>query len=84
MYWDHAPVDCAHPLDDGTAALMYRSIDATVDGLGRDGRRWRALVGPLASRFDDLAAEVMRPIAHVPGICSPSRHWVHELCHRRR
>lgn len=66
LYWDHAPVDCAHPLDDGTAALMYRSIDATVDGLGRDGRRWRALVGPLASRFDDLAAEVMRPIAHVP------------------
>ncbi len=66
LHWDHAPVDCAHPLDDGTAALMYRSIDATVDGLGRDGARWRALVGPLSSRFDDLAAEVMRPIAHVP------------------
>ncbi|GAA1899885.1 phytoene desaturase family protein [Williamsia serinedens] len=66
LHWDHAPIDCAHPLDDGTAALLHRSIDTTADGLGRDGARWRALVGPLASRFDDLASEVMRPIAHVP------------------
>ncbi|GAA2053974.1 phytoene desaturase family protein [Williamsia deligens] len=66
LQWDHSPIDCAHPLDDGTAALLHRSIDATADGLGRDGRRWRALVGPLATRFDDLAAEVMQPIAHVP------------------
>ncbi|MGU3292624.1 phytoene desaturase family protein [Williamsia sp. M5A3_1d] len=66
LQWDHAPIDCAHPLDDGTAALIHRSIETTADGLGRDGRRWRALVGPLAARFDDLAAEVMQPIAHVP------------------
>jgi phytoene dehydrogenase-like protein len=66
LHWDHAPVDCAHPLDDGTAALMCRSLDATDEGFGPDGARWRALVGPLASRFDDLASEVMRPIAHVP------------------
>ncbi|KQS00626.1 FAD-dependent oxidoreductase [Williamsia sp. Leaf354] len=66
LQWDHAPIDCAHPLDDGTAALIHRSIDATVEGLGRDGPRWRALVGPLAARFDDLAAEVMQPIVHLP------------------
>lgn len=66
LQWDHAPIDCAHPLDDGTAALIHRSIDTTVDGLGRDGPRWRALVGPLAARFDDLATEVMQPIVHLP------------------
>ncbi|WP_328857143.1 NAD(P)/FAD-dependent oxidoreductase [Williamsia herbipolensis] len=66
LQWDHAPIDCAHPLDDGTAALIHRSIDTTVEGLGRDGPRWRALVGPLAARFDDLATEVMQPIVHLP------------------
>ncbi|MGZ8178739.1 phytoene desaturase family protein [Williamsia sp. SKLECPSW1] len=66
LHWDHAPIDCAHPLDDGSAALIHRSVDATAAGLGSDGGRWRGLVGPPAARFDDLAAEVMRPIAHVP------------------
>ncbi|MCX6467866.1 MAG: NAD(P)/FAD-dependent oxidoreductase [Corynebacteriales bacterium] len=66
LQWDHAPIDCAHPLDDGTATLIHRSIDTTVEGLGRDGPRWRALVGPLAARFDDLATEVMQPIVHLP------------------
>jgi phytoene dehydrogenase-like protein len=30
--WIESPASCAHPLDDGTAVVVERSVDATVDG----------------------------------------------------
>ena len=35
----HPDAQAAHPLDDGTAVLLERDLDATADGLGEDGRR---------------------------------------------
>src|SRR6202022_3926862 len=64
--WKWPEVDCAHPLDDGTAGVLYRSIDRTVAGLGADGRRWRVAVGDLGAGFDKLGEDLMRPILHVP------------------
>ena len=32
----------AHPLDGADAALVYRDVGRTADGLGRDARAWRA------------------------------------------
>nr|WP_314142793.1 NAD(P)/FAD-dependent oxidoreductase [uncultured Rhodococcus sp.] len=64
--WKWAEVDCAHPLDGGDAGLIYRSIDATADGLGPDGTRWKRMFGDIARNFDVLAADLMRPIANVP------------------
>jgi phytoene dehydrogenase-like protein len=64
--WKWPEVDCAHPLDDGTAGLLYRSIDQTVAGMGADGRRWRLAVGDLAEGFDDLCQDLMRPVVHIP------------------
>ncbi|MGV9670889.1 phytoene desaturase family protein [Gordonia sp. NPDC003504] len=66
LSWCLPPVDCAHPLDTGEAGLLYRSIDETARALGRDGRRWRLAFGDLAAGFDDLAADLLRPIVHVP------------------
>ncbi|MDQ2827235.1 MAG: FAD-dependent oxidoreductase, partial [Actinomycetota bacterium] len=48
LEWVHPQTPAAHPLPDGRAALLERSIDATADGLGPDAGAWRALVGPLA------------------------------------
>src|SRR5689334_6607081 len=36
LEWIHPPVPLAHPLDDGTAVLMHRSISETCAGLGAD------------------------------------------------
>ena len=47
LTWKWAEVDFAHPLDDGSAGVLYRSIEKTVTGLGSDGRRWRLAVGDL-------------------------------------
>ena len=43
-----------------------RSIEHTAQLLGRDGKRWRQLIGPIASGFDDLVEDVLRPVAHLP------------------
>lgn len=66
LRWRRPEIDCAHPLDSGETALLFRSITETADGLGADGRRWRAALGDLARNFDDLGHDLLRPIAHAP------------------
>jgi phytoene dehydrogenase-like protein len=64
--WKWPEIDCAHPLDDGTAGVLYQSIEKTIAGLGPDGRRWRLAVGDLVGGFDELSRDLMRPVLHVP------------------
>jgi phytoene dehydrogenase-like protein len=59
-------IDCAHPLDDGTAGVLYQSIETTVARMGPDGARWRCAVGDLAAGFDDLAQDLLRPVINIP------------------
>jgi phytoene dehydrogenase-like protein len=66
LQWAWPTVDLAHPLDDGSAGVLVRSIEQTAQLLGRDGKRWRRLIGPIASGFDDLVEDVLRPAAHLP------------------
>src|SRR6201996_4652644 len=66
LTWRWPEVQYAHPLDGGTGAAACRSVDATVAGLGDDGRRWRSVFGGLAERFDDITTDFMRPMLHVP------------------
>ncbi|HEX2028503.1 MAG TPA: NAD(P)/FAD-dependent oxidoreductase [Nitriliruptorales bacterium] len=66
LEWVHPDVPVAHPLDDGSAVLLHRSIDETAANLGPDGDAWRATMEPLAQRFDALVEELTRPIAHLP------------------
>jgi phytoene dehydrogenase-like protein len=59
----HPDVPFAHPLDDGTAVIVERSIDATTAGLCRhDAREYRRLLAPLCARADHLMdALLLRP-----------------------
>jgi phytoene dehydrogenase-like protein len=41
------PAPLAHPLDDGTAVMLERSVEETAAGLGADRRTYRRLYGPL-------------------------------------
>lgn len=56
----------AQPLDGGRAALAYRDLSRTVEGLGRDGRAWSRLLGPLVDRADELLADVLGDLRHLP------------------
>ncbi len=66
LTWNWPEVDCAHPLDDGTAGVLHQSIERTAAGMGPDGKRWRCAVGDLAAGFDELAGDLLRPVLGVP------------------
>jgi phytoene dehydrogenase-like protein len=66
LTWKWPEIDCAHPLDDGTAGVLYRSIEQTAAGLGPDGRRWRRALADLVAGFDDLAQDLLRPVINIP------------------
>ncbi|WP_030688472.1 phytoene desaturase family protein [Streptomyces sp. NRRL B-1347] len=44
----------AHPLPDGSATAVWRSIDRTADHLGMDGPRWARLMAPLVHRTTEV------------------------------
>ncbi len=56
----------AHPLDGGRAGLAWRDLDRTAGELGEDGKAWRALVGPLAARWQQVTAFAMSDFRHLP------------------
>jgi phytoene dehydrogenase-like protein len=62
LEWVHPEAPLAHPLDDGTAVLLERSIDRTAANLGKDGEAWRAIFEPLAEAWPRLRHEVLAPL----------------------
>jgi len=61
LEWIHPPLPLAHPLDDGTAAVLDRSVDATAEELGPDARAYRRLMGPLVAGSEHLFRELVGP-----------------------
>jgi len=59
--WVHPPNLVAHPLDDGTAAVLRKSVEETAESLGEDGKAYRRLIGPLAAKSDALMADLVGP-----------------------
>ncbi len=66
LEWRWSPIDLAHPLDDGSAGVMVKSIEETAEGLGEDGAAWRRLFGSSSEHFDELNEDTLRPIVHLP------------------
>jgi phytoene dehydrogenase-like protein len=66
LRWAWPDVDLAHPLDGGRAALLHRSIDETVAGLGNDGAAWRRTFAGPSRAIGALLDDVCRPPLHLP------------------
>lgn len=66
LHWIHPGLPLAHPLDDGSAVTLDRSITVTGQGFGADKSGYEALMSPLFERWEDLAAEFLQPMLHVP------------------
>ena len=60
--WIEPKFAIAHPLDDGTAAILERSLDATASRLGADAPEYKKLILPLVDAADVLFSEILRPI----------------------
>ncbi|MFD7233447.1 phytoene desaturase family protein [Streptomyces sp. NPDC059881] len=60
LEWLHPPLPMAHPFDDGTAAVLSRSVAETAASFGpRDAGAYRRLVAPYLGRWDTLARDFM-------------------------
>lgn len=67
LAWAHPDAPLAHPLEDGRAAVLERSVEATAAALGgADGDAWRRTFAPLAAAAEDLFAAILGPPLRVP------------------
>ncbi|MGF6882684.1 phytoene dehydrogenase-like protein [Nocardia sp. GAS34] len=66
LSWRTPDIDCVHPLEDGRAGVLHRSVERTAAGLGRDGDRWKLLFGRPSERYDALAEDILYPLLHLP------------------
>ena len=62
LEWVHPDAPFAHPFDDGTAALLERSVERTGAWLGGDARQWRRLHEPLVAGWERVAPDILDPV----------------------
>ncbi len=62
LEWIHPAAPLAHPFDDGTAAILERSVDATAAGLGEDAAAYRRLMAPLVRDWDTIVNAFLGPL----------------------
>lgn len=62
LEWVFPAAELAHPLDDGTAVILERSVEATASQLGRDGPAYRRLMTPLVRQHEKILAEFLGPL----------------------
>src|SRR5881409_2531668 len=66
LEWIQPDIPLAHPLDDGSAACLYRDVDFTAEQLRGDSSAYRRLMKPLARNWEKLANEFLQPMLHLP------------------
>ena len=62
LEWICPPASVAHPLDEGPAVMLYKSLAQTMAEIGDDGENYRRLVGPFIETAESLLADVMAPL----------------------
>jgi phytoene dehydrogenase-like protein len=62
LEWIHPSVPLAHPLDDGTAVIVDRSVERTAALLGADAGAWSRTIGAVARDWAKLRSAVTGPV----------------------
>lgn len=58
----HPEIPVAHPLPDGSAATLERSVSLTAARLGNDEKAYRKLMGPLVAHGRELSGSLLEPL----------------------
>jgi phytoene dehydrogenase-like protein len=66
----HSPSPLAHPLDDGTAIMLERTVEETAYFLEKDRRAYYKLMAPLAKNFKAILDDILGPLP------LPPRHFL--------
>ncbi len=90
LEWIHPDIPLAHPFDDGTAALMHKSIEETAAQFSpSDARAYRFLFESITGDADKLLGDLMAPpripqhpfaVANfgmrvIPSVLAAARSW---------
>lgn len=62
LEWIQPPVALAHPFDDGTAALLYRSIPDTAATLDADVDHYVKIMAPFVEQYSQLVDPLLGPL----------------------
>src|SRR5512142_2697342 len=79
LEWIEPPAMLAHPLDDGPAAIVFRSIERTAEQLDDDGRRYRRTVGAGVDAWPRIEPSILGPFAWPRHPLAVARFGVHAL-----
>jgi phytoene dehydrogenase-like protein len=60
--WVHPEAPLAHPLDNGPAVMVERSLEATVAGLGSDGPGYQKLFAPMVGNWEAFIHDLLGPL----------------------
>ncbi|MDR3573323.1 MAG: NAD(P)/FAD-dependent oxidoreductase [Anaerolineaceae bacterium] len=66
LEWIHSPALLAHPLDDGSAIMLEKSVEATADGLGMDASAYRNLFNGLSRAWPKISEDLLGPLPFPP------------------
>jgi phytoene dehydrogenase-like protein len=61
-----SPAALAHPLDDGSAILVLRSLDETAQRLGQDADAYQSLFVGAVAAWPKLQRDLLGPLVHFP------------------
>ena len=75
LEWIEPPIQLAHPLDDGSAALLRREIDATTASFADadDARTYARWIRPLAADWELIVDSLLGPIRPLAALRHPYR-----------
>jgi phytoene dehydrogenase-like protein len=66
LEWIYPPAALAHPLDDGRAAILTRSLEESSDSMGLDGRAYQRLMAPLVDSWQEILGDILGPLPLPP------------------
>jgi len=62
LAWAPAQLPLAHPLSDGRAAILSRTLSETAENLEGDGAAWTRMMQPFVERHEALFSDILRPV----------------------
>ena len=62
LQWIQPPAPLAHPMDDGPAVMLHRTLETTAAGLGKDEKAWRKLFKSSLAAWPALKRDLLGPL----------------------
>ena len=79
LEWVQPDIPAAHPLDDGTAVALYRSVEETAANTGVDRRAYLDLMNPFVDRADVIFRLLLGPARPRPAMLPLARFGLYSL-----